>query len=53
MPILKIKANNSHVTAVSLRFSLSHMRAFPPDGGDMNGNTIDIGNQVSPHMNQR
>jgi len=53
MPTLTIEANNSHEIAESLRFSLRHMRVLPPNGGDMSGNTIDVGNQVSPHMSQR
>lgn len=53
MPTLTIEANNSHEIAESLRFSLRHMRTLPPNGGGMNGNTNEVGNQVSPHMNQR
>jgi hypothetical protein len=53
MPTLTIEANNSHEITESLKFSLRHMRWLPPNGGDMNGNTIDAGSQVSPHMNQR
>jgi hypothetical protein len=52
-PILIIEANKSHDITESLRFSLRHMRALPPSGGDMSGNTIDVGSQVSPHMNHR
>ncbi|MGO9683137.1 MAG: hypothetical protein ACLPTZ_11220 [Beijerinckiaceae bacterium] len=41
MPTLTIDANNSHEITESLKFSLRHMRWLRPNGGGMNGNTLD------------
>jgi hypothetical protein len=38
MPTPTIETNKSHEIAESFKFSWRHMRALPPNGGDMSGN---------------
>jgi hypothetical protein len=49
MPTVTIEANNSHEITESLKFSLRQMRWLSPNGGDMNGNTIDAGIHQPTH----